>query len=111
MSISNASKKAPRPEDVPAPGLSDLSYESNLRAAGVPFTTTIDRQGRRCLGAVFCKPQAASEAEWEASLADLSRQQGLDADGHSLERQRARGREDQPTADAATTTRTLVRRG
>lgn len=111
MSISNASKKAPRPEDVPAPGLSDLAVESNLRAAGVPFTVSVDRRGRRALGAVFPVQQAASEAEWEAELKDLSRQQGLDADGHSEERQRARERQEEPVADPATTTRTLRRRG
>ena len=109
MSISNASRKAPAPEDIPSPNLSDVVFESGLRAAGVLFTVSLDRQGRRTLGGVFPQ-QSADPATWEADLADLSRVQGLDQEGHSLERQQAaRGRPDEPTANPATTSRTLRR--
>jgi hypothetical protein len=67
------------------------------------------KDGSRTLGAIF--PETASLDDWEAQLAGLSEAQGLDADGHSRERQQARGREDEPVADGPTITRTLQRRG
>lgn len=108
MSYSNAHRRAVAVEDVPKPGLSDLAFESNLRRASRPFSVTLDRgTGKRTLGAVFPTPVRDADA-WESTLGDLSREQGLSPEGHSVEA--ARGRREEPTADPQTTTRTLQRR-
>jgi hypothetical protein len=110
MSYSNASRRAPAHEDVPAPSVSDLRFEMSLRRANKNFTVSVDRRtGERCLGVLF--PAEVGADEWEGSLDALTREQGL-VDGRSLEtQQQTRGRQDEPTADPATTTRTLARRG
>lgn len=110
MSEQNAHKKSFKREDVPGPDLRDLAFEHSLRRGNVQHTISMNRQGERCIGGIFPK-QAKSEAEWEAELKDLSRQQGLSDEGHSLETIQARGRQDQPTASSKITSRTLRRRG
>ena len=108
MSIRNAHAKAPSPDEIPSPSLSDFAFENGLRAAGRNYSVTLNRRtGRRDLGIIF--PLAVDADEWESQLTDLSVEQGLDLEGHSLERQQARGRQDEPTADPATTSRTLRR--
>jgi hypothetical protein len=107
MSYSNASRRAVAVEDVPAPNLDDIRFETNLKRSGRNYTVSVDRRtGRRTLGVIY--PREVSEGAWESSLADLSRTQGLSAEGHSVE---ARQRREKPVADPATTTRTLARRG
>jgi thiamine biosynthesis lipoprotein ApbE len=87
--------------------VADIRFETALRRSGKNYTATLDRRtGSRTVGVVF--PSEMSADAWESSLQALSEEQGLSPEGHSVE---ARQRREEPTADAATTTRTLARRG